>query len=199
MSIANWPKFFFFFVLFSDTETANPLVAEFEDDLSSSDELPVVVQPKLLENPLSKQTSKPREILELNFANASPVPESCSPASIEQELRLDPTEGNSDTFDSWLGQDSKWRQSPEGGEDMGSDVFETRNKNLDANVNLELLDNSGVHRNLSSDEENFARKEKKKQKDDVMMKILFIWLLDFLKINFGYFLDWQAQKEKEEI
>lgn len=181
------PQIIFLIDSFSEPETANPLVAEFEDDLSSCDEIPMVVQPKSLENLLSKPLNKQKETLvepELDFINKHQVTKSDSSSSIEEELnmsrklRLEPIEGHSDdTHDSWLGQDPKWRQSPEGGEDMGSNVgskkdrFELSDKSLDAsvtssNVNLELLDSSGINQ-VSSDDGNYVVKEKKKQKDKV--------------------------------
>ncbi|OXU22229.1 hypothetical protein TSAR_004248 [Trichomalopsis sarcophagae] len=170
----------------SDTETGNPLVAGFEDDLSSADEMPVSVQPKLAENPLSKQRHKRGEIslgAESNFEPRPQITKRDSASSIEQELQIankmridDQNDGNSDdTFDSWLGQDTKWRQSPEGGEDVSSSVgtkkdrHELSDKSLDAsvtssNVHLELLDNSSI-RHLSSNGSSPVMKEKKKHRD----------------------------------
>lgn len=175
-------------MLYSDTETGNPLVAGFEDDLSSADEMPVSVQPKLAENPLSKQRHKRGDIslgAESNFEPRPQITKRDSTSSIEQELQIankmrvdDQNDGNSDdTFDSWLGQDTKWRQSPEGGEDVSSsagtkkDRHELSDKSLDAsvtssNVHLELLDSSSI-RHLSSNGSSPVMKEKKKHRDKV--------------------------------
>ncbi|XP_014214338.1 rab-like protein 6 [Copidosoma floridanum] len=167
----------------SDTETGNPLVAGFEDDLSSADEMPVNVQPKLVENPLSKQKHRQRdnslgaESMKLQISKRD------SMSSIERELQVtnqlyidDQNDENSDdTFDSWLGRDCKWRQSPEGGEDVSSNVnpkkdkMELSDKSLDAsvtssNVHLELLDSSSI-RQLSSNSSSPVMKGKKKHKD----------------------------------
>lgn len=57
-------------ILFSETETANPLVAGIEDDLSSGDESPPPIQLKLAENPLSKMDSKWRQSPEGGEDNA---------------------------------------------------------------------------------------------------------------------------------
>lgn len=167
----------------SDTETANPLVAGYEDDLSSADEATPPIQPKLAENPLSKQKHK-RETLsntEINSEKLRQMTKRDSISSIEQELQIssnydinEQQEINSDAFDSWLRRDSKWRQSPEGGEDVSSnstrkDRLELSDKSLDvsvtsSNVHLELLDNTSV-RHMSSDGGSPVLKEKKKHKE----------------------------------
>ncbi|XP_068968781.1 rab-like protein 6 isoform X1 [Bombus flavifrons] len=167
----------------SDTETANPLVAGYEDDLSSADEATPPIQPKLAENPLSKQKHK-RETLshaEINPEKLRQITKRDSISSIDQELQIsnnydinEQQEINSDAFDSWLRRDSKWRQSPEGGEDVSSnstrkDRLELSDKSLDvsvtsSNVHLELLDNTSV-RHMSSDGGSPVLKEKKKHKE----------------------------------
>ncbi|KAK1117335.1 hypothetical protein K0M31_016709 [Melipona bicolor] len=167
----------------SDTETANPLVAEYEDDLSSTDEATPPIQPKLAENPLSKQKHK-RETLshtEINVGNLRQITKCDSISSIDQELQIannydinEQQEINSDAFDSWLRRDSKWRQSPEGGEDVSSnstrkDRLELSDKSVDvsvtsSNVHLELLDNTSV-RHMSSDGGSPVLKEKKRHKE----------------------------------
>lgn len=178
----------------SDTETANPLVAGFVDDLSSEDEVPVEIQPKLAENPLCKSRHKRDMSLEVG-SNATAVTEIVkhdSESSIEKELQMsnklrleDQNDGNSDdTFDSWLGRDSTWRQSPEGGEDISSvggakkDRHELSDKSLDAsvtssNVHLELLDNSSI-RQLSSNNSSPVLKEKKKHKEKVILNFSLV-------------------------
>lgn len=167
----------------SDTETANPLVAGYEDDLSSADEATPPVQPKLAENPLSKQKHK-REILTNAETDSEKLREKRdSISSIDQELQIsnkydtnEQQEISSDSFDTlqWLQRDSKWRQSPEGGEDVSSnstrkDRLELSDKSLDvsvtsSNVHLELLDSISV-RHMSSDGGSPVLKEKKKHKE----------------------------------
>ncbi|XP_043253833.1 rab-like protein 6 [Colletes gigas] len=167
----------------SETETANPLVAGYEDDLSSAEETTPPVQPKLVENPLSKQKHK-RETLsnaEVNSEKQRQTDKRDSVSSIDQELQIsndydinEQQEISSDAFDSWLRRDSKWRQSPEGGEDVSSnstrkDRLELSDKSLDvsvtsSNVHLELLDNTSV-RQMSSDGGSPVLKEKKKHKE----------------------------------
>lgn len=168
----------------SDAETGNPLVAGYEDDLSSAEEVPQPEQPRLTENPLSKQKHK-REIL-VGFDASSTKTYESNPAkrdsvsSIEQEIRVsnilnESQDISSDTFDNWLRRDSKWRQSPEGGEDVSSsgtrrDRLELSDKSLDAsvtssNVHLELLDNSSMRRMSSDYGHSPVLKEKKKHRD----------------------------------
>lgn len=111
-----------------------------------------------------------------------------SVSSLEGELdigndRYDVRDRNDvkyEVFDSWLAQDSKWRQSPEGGEDVTTtstkkDRLELSDKSLDvsmtsSNVHLELLDNTSI-RHISSNNSSPVMKEKKqKQKEKVKVK-----------------------------
>ncbi|XP_077274017.1 rab-like protein 6 [Temnothorax americanus] len=168
----------------SDVETGNPLVAGYEDDLSSIEEVVSPVQPKLAENPLSKQKHKlePLSGPEINIEKPIQVTKRDSVSSIEQELRIsneyeqpnEQSDINSDAFDNWLRRDSKWRQSPEGGEDVSStstrkDRLELSDKSLDvsvtsSNVHLELLDDTSM-RQVSSNASSPVMKEKKKHKE----------------------------------
>ncbi|XP_012056539.1 PREDICTED: rab-like protein 6 [Atta cephalotes] len=167
----------------SDMETGNPLVAGYEDDLSSIEEVASPIQLKLAENPLSKQKHKLETLSgpEINIEQPKQVTKSNSVSSIEQELQIsneyesnEQSDINSDAFDSWLRRDSKWRQSPEGGEDVSStstrkDRLELSDKSLDvsmtsSNVHLELLDDTSV-RHVSSNASSPVMKEKKKHKE----------------------------------
>lgn len=155
--------------------------------MSSADEAPAsTVQPKFAENPLCKTKHKKE-----SFQVDKQSEKRNSISSIEQEIQISNCdyEGNehsslnSDAFDTWLGRDSKWRQSPEGGEDVSStstrkEKLELSDKSVDvsvtsSNVHLELLDNSSV-RQLSSDGSSPVLKEKKKHRDKVCCKISFI-------------------------
>ncbi|XP_012269809.2 rab-like protein 6 [Athalia rosae] len=168
----------------SETETGNPLVAGYEDDLSSADESPPPVQLILTENPLIKQKHK-RDSLGTVDSNMEKQSQNTikrdSVSSIEPELQLandyeagDSQEIKPELFDTWLGQDSKWRQSPEGGEDVSSistkkDTLELSDKSPDvsmtsSNVHLELLDNTSM-RQMSSNNSSPVMKEKKKLKE----------------------------------
>ena len=154
---------------------------------------------RLKENPLSndKQLAHKGELFlgglgdrSLTKQNKMSVKKRDSVSSIEQELggsdrgrghqqdRSAASVANTDTFDTWLGRDSKWRQSPEGGEDVSSstsmrkDRLELSDKSLDvsmtsSNVHLELLDSTSM-RHLSSNGSSPVMKEKKKHKDKVI-------------------------------
>ncbi|XP_046738717.1 rab-like protein 6 [Diprion similis] len=168
----------------SDTETGNPLVAGYEDDLSSADENPAPVQLILTENPLIKQKHKRDSLAEADTnteKHRQNVTKRDSVSSVEPELQIvndydigDSHEIKTEAFDTWLGQDSKWRQSPEGGEDVSStstkkDRLELSDKSLDvsmtsSNVHLELLDNTSM-RQMSSNNSSPVMKEKKKLKE----------------------------------
>lgn len=170
------------------------MVAGFEDDLSSADETPTPVQLKLTENPLSKSSRhNKRELQGAESSQEIPqIKKSDSVSSIEEQDFQGSSEfdlnnrQDSDTYDNWLGRDSKWRQSPEGGEDVSSnstrkDRLEFSDKSRDvsmtsSNVHLELLDTSSV-RQLSSNGSSPVLKEKKKHKE----KVFFIL---FKKIKF---------------
>ncbi|XP_033228274.1 rab-like protein 6 isoform X2 [Belonocnema kinseyi] len=173
----------------SDTETANPLVAGFEDDLSSGDEVATPVQLKLAENPLSKQKHK-RELqgAEANQEMLPQINKRDSVSSSEQdfqgssEFELSSNRRDSDAFDSWLGRDSKWRQSPEGGEDVSSnsarkdrlEFSDDKSRDVSmtsSNVHLELLDNFSVQ-HLSSAGSSPVMKGKKKHKEKEIVQIL---------------------------
>ena len=163
--------------------------------MSSGDEVPTPVHLKLAENPLSKQKHK-RELAgaEGNHESLPQINKCDSVSSLEQDFQV-PSEfelnnrRDSDAFDSWLGRDSKWRQSPEGGEDVNSnsarkDRLEFSDKSRDvsmtsSNVHLELLDNSSV-RQLSSNGSSPVMKEKKKHKEKV---IIFLNQKSHLKLR----------------
>ncbi|KAK0076612.1 hypothetical protein PV325_005091 [Microctonus aethiopoides] len=167
----------------SEIETGNPLVAGYEDDLSSADEASNEIEPRLSENPLSKTKHKRTINDKKKIDDTAGNGKRDSISSNEHELRItngeftpsnDQQDRNSDTFDTWLGQDSKWRQSPEGGEDVSSigtrkDKLDLSDKSVDvsvtsSNVHLELLDNSSI-RQVYSNSPSPIMKEKKKHRD----------------------------------
>lgn len=165
-------------------ETGNPLVAGYEDDLSSIEEVASSIQPKLAENPLSKKHKLESSSPEINIEKPKTCTKRDSVSSIEQELHMsneyesnEQPDINSDAFDSWLRRDSKWRQSPEGGEDVSStstrkDRLELSDKSQDvsvtsSNVHLELLDDTSM-RQVSSNASSPVMKEKKKHKEKVI-------------------------------
>lgn len=166
------------------------MVADYEDDLSSIEEVASPVQPKLAENPLFKQKHKLETLSgpEKSIEKPRSGGKRDSISSIEQELHIsndyetnEQPDTNSDAFDSWLRRDSKWRQSPEGGEDVSStstrkDRLELSDKSLDvsvtsSNVHLELLDDTSI-RHVSSNGSSPVMKERKKHRDKVI--ILYI-------------------------
>lgn len=83
--------FLIIILLNSDTETANPLVAGYEDDLSSAEEAIPPVQPKLAENPLCKQKHK-RESLSNAEVNSEKSRQTVKHIRKQQEIAADSTE-----------------------------------------------------------------------------------------------------------
>lgn len=156
-------------------------MAGFEDDISSSEETPAPVQVKLSENPLSKQRHSKRESNVNTMFESMQISKNDSASSIEQsadnfDANSDQNEVSSDVFNNWLGQNSKWRQSPEGGEDVHNssrkDRSELSDRDLDhsvtsSNVHLDLLDGSSG-RHASSGNSSPVMKEKKKHKEKVI-------------------------------
>lgn len=155
--------------------------------MSSIEEVASPIQPKLAENPLSKQKHKlePLSGPEINIEKSNQITKRDSISSIEQELHIsnnyEPNEQpdmNSDVIDNWLRRDSKWRQSPEGGEDVSStstrkDRLELSDKSLDvsmtsSNVHLELLDDTSM-RHINSNASSPVMKERKKHKEKVIV------------------------------
>ncbi|XP_063973713.1 rab-like protein 6 [Diachasmimorpha longicaudata] len=159
----------------SDTETGNPLVAGYEDDLSSGDETAVPVEPRLVENPLCRRSKRVEEKSDVEGTKRDSMSSSEELANSNGALSgSNSQQDGSDTFDSWLARDSKWRQSPEGGEDVAStgtrkDKLELSDKSLDvsvtsSNVHLELLDSLSIRRG-DSNSSSPVLKEKKKHRE----------------------------------
>ncbi|XP_015113659.1 rab-like protein 6 [Diachasma alloeum] len=159
----------------SDTETGNPLVAGYEDDLSSGDETAVPVEPRLVENPLSRRSKRAEEKGEAEGKKRDSISSSEELGNSNGALSgANSQQDGSEAFDSWLARDSKWRQSPEGGEDVASigtrkDKLELSDKSLDvsvtsSNVHLELLDGLSIRRG-DSNSSSPVLKEKKKHRE----------------------------------
>lgn len=153
--------------------------------MSSGDEVTTPVELKLAENPLSKQKHK-RELqgAEANQDMLPQINKRDSVSSSEQDFQGSSefelsNRRDSDAFDSWLGRDSKWRQSPDGGEDVSSnsarkdrlEFSDDKSRDVSmtsSNVHLELLDNFSVQ-HLSSAGSSPVMKGKKKHKEKVII------------------------------
>lgn len=113
------------------------------------------------------------------------VPEDCDMKQANDEfdstINSEISEITSEAFDTWMGSDSKWRRSPEGGEDVsavsqtldysGSTVYDDSTSVTSSNVHMELLSSkhsrssANVSMNSDSEGNNIQNKKEKKKKD----------------------------------
>ncbi|XP_018332248.1 rab-like protein 6 [Agrilus planipennis] len=175
----------------SDEDTGNPLVSEFQDDLDDEAEV---------SKPSSKPNNQAKHAPDSNQKNA-PKPQQQQQQQQEFETmkqsndEMDSTinseisEINSEAFDSWMAADTRWRRSPEGGEDDsvvyqtldfsgGSVAYDDNSSLTSSNIRMELLSSRNSQRSvndsLCSENDdanggghlNNAKKEKKKKDKD---------------------------------
>ena len=174
----------------SDIEAnGNPLVAGFQDDIDSDDDLaqplPEVKvpdvelesSPEIIAPPVMKLSTiqLPSPVLERKLSVAS----SSGRKSVQDEGSLDGEVSTitGDALDVWLSSDSKWRRSPEGGEDNGSRASRASHSSRDDEVDFandaKSFDNSSEKKKKSkkvkdyerADDKLSAKKHKKKSKD----------------------------------
>ena len=130
----------------SDTETGNPLVAGFQDDLDPEDALPNITTGTangehalgILEKRESYSNLESEIVIE-------------STKTVENEelcLNGEVAEITADALDAWLSTDSKWRQSPEGGEDSNHSTSAVREDEEEDEDNSTSLASSSVHLEL---------------------------------------------------
>ncbi|CAG9830804.1 unnamed protein product [Diabrotica balteata] len=139
----------------TDTDTGNPLVSElqedFEEDLAFSKPMKHV---KKVESPFtapSKPLIKSDESKENEVDKSIPEDYDMKQTTDEFDSTINSeiSELTSDAYDAWMGVDTKWRRSPEGGEDnsvvsqtldySNSTVYDDSNSMNSSNVHMELL------------------------------------------------------------
>jgi hypothetical protein len=99
---------------YSDAETGNPLVAGFQDDLDPEDTLPNT-STSAINTQHRVDILKKRESL---TSLENDINENTETVKNEEfDLNGEVAEITADALDTWLSTDSKWRRSPEGGED----------------------------------------------------------------------------------
>lgn len=154
----------------SDGDTGNPLVSEYQDDLDLEE--------------VKQNFPKNGGSSEMEMDMKQTIDEFDS--TINSEI----SELTSDAFDTWMGVDTKWRRSPEGGEDVsaisqtldysGSTVYDDSTSITSSNVHMELLSSkhsiSPHPSQTNSDDEQPAslavfKKEHKKDKVEKKPKI----------------------------
>uniref|UniRef100_V5I937 Rab-like protein 6 n=1 Tax=Anoplophora glabripennis TaxID=217634 RepID=V5I937_ANOGL len=173
----------------SDTDTGNPLVSELQEDCEP-DEISFSKPVKFAKKPESNLNAPLRivrsdESSELEIEKT--VPEDYDMKQTNDEfdstINSEISELTSDAYDAWIGADTKWRRSPEGGEDNSvvSQTLDYSNSTANddstsvtsSNVHMELLmskqssnngsvvsDSDGTHTSSS------VKKEKKKKDKD---------------------------------
>jgi len=161
--------------IFSDTEIGNPLVAGFQDDLDPEDALPNITTGTANGEHALGMLEK-RE----SFANLESEIVIENTKTVENEelcLNGEVSEITADALDAWLSTDSKWRQSPEGGEDSNhstSVVREDEEEDEDnstslasSSVHLELLEPKQVQQRSGSSSPVVHRERKSRHKEKV--------------------------------
>jgi len=132
--------------IFSDTETGNPLVAGFQDDLDPEDALPNITT-DTANGEHALVMLKKRE----SFSNLESEIVIANTKTVENEelcLNGEVAEITADALDAWLSTDSKWRQSPEGGEDSNHSTSVVREDEEEDEDNSISLASSSVHLEL---------------------------------------------------
>ncbi|CAG9767250.1 unnamed protein product [Ceutorhynchus assimilis] len=161
----------------SDTDTGNPLVSELQDDFDPED--PSISKPmKLLKNSAPSRNGKSDGSSEPEIEKT--VPEDYEMKHTNDEfdstINSEISELTSDVYDAhWVAPpDSKWRRSPEGGEDtsMVSQTFDDSASVTSSNVHMELLTSRKTPSSGQSESEDThttsssVKKEKKHAKKD---------------------------------
>ncbi|KAJ8921949.1 hypothetical protein NQ315_008583 [Exocentrus adspersus] len=176
----------------SDTDTGNPLVSELQEDcepeeVSFSKPVKFAKKPEVnLNAPVGVIRSI--ESSEIDVEKFS-VPEDYDMKQTNDEfdstINSEISELTSDAYDAWIGSDTKWRRSPEGGEDnsvvsqtldySNSTAYDDSTSVTSSNVHMELLVSKQSHSSnagsIVSDSEgthtsSSVKKEKKKKDKD---------------------------------
>lgn len=169
----------------SDTDTGNPLVSELQDDfepeeLSISKPAKVIKKPEALYSaPARMAKSDGSSEIEIEKTVPEDYDMKHTNDEFDSTINSEISELTSDVYDAWIPPDTKWRRSPEGGEDtsMVSQTFDYSGAYDDSasitssNVHMELLTSqkktpSSSNLSVQSDSEDThtsssVRKEKK--------------------------------------
>lgn len=164
----------------SDTDTGNPLVSELQDDFNE----PQPQEPNTSVKEHNKTARRP-------VSDGSSELESDMMKQTNDEfdstINSEISEITSEALDAWIGVDSKWRRSPEGGEDVsaasqtldysGGTVYDDSTSVTSSNVQMELLSSKYSHSPANASLNNSENegsagsfKKEKKKKDKVSFK-----------------------------
>ncbi|XP_076267693.1 rab-like protein 6 [Rhynchophorus ferrugineus] len=140
----------------SDTDTGNPLVSELQEDFEPED-MSISKQSRIIKKPevlYCAPAKVPKSEGSSDHEVEKTIPEDYDMKQTNDEfdstINSEISELTSDVYDAWIGTDTKWRRSPEGGEDtsMVSQTFDYSNNSAgyddstsvtSSNVHMELL------------------------------------------------------------
>lgn len=163
---------------YSDAETGNPLVAGFQDDLDPEDNLPNSISSQHAVDVLKKRDSLSSLENEIIIENTKTV------KNEEFNLNGEVTEITADALDTWLSTDSKWRRSPEGGEDSNHSSSVVREDEeeedisgslMSSSVHLELLEPRQLQECSGGTSPVIPRDKKKSKHKEKVYQNLYAW------------------------
>ncbi|CAH0559180.1 unnamed protein product [Brassicogethes aeneus] len=175
----------------SDTDTGNPLVSELQEDFDPED-VASFPKTKSRKKPEGMQLSAPARVVRSNEgSDVDPVEKTAlddydmkqTNDEFDSTINSEISELTSDAYDGWIGADTKWRRSPEGGEDVSvvsqtldysnSTAYDDSTSVTSSNVHMELLvsKHSSNNGSVESDSEethtsSSVKKEKERKKKD---------------------------------
>ncbi|CAH1176228.1 unnamed protein product [Phaedon cochleariae] len=168
----------------SDTDTGNPLVSEFQEDFDP-EEVSISKPPKHAKrlDPHSRIMRSASSEIEIEKTMPEDYDMKQTNDEFDVTINSEISELTSDAYDGWMGADTKWRRSPEGGEDnsvvsqtldgSNSTAYDDSNSVTSSNVHMELLSSRQTHSpnnpSVNSDSEDLQTsssvKNDKKKKD----------------------------------
>lgn len=170
----------------SEDDTGNPLVSEFQDDFDPDDSAQFKAVPSHSESRYNVSLKRPAggDDGEADKSQPDEYDMKQTIDEFDSTINSEISEITSEAFDTWMGSDTKWRRSPEGGEDVsatsqtldysGSTVYDDSTSVTSSNVHMELLSakhhtSANISGNNSDSEQastgnNSLKMEKKKEK-----------------------------------
>lgn len=160
----------------------NPLVSELQEDFEPDEITSHSSKPNIVQKNRIKLDVPQRRPASDGSSEEKPDDTDMKQTNDEFDSTINSeiSELTSEAFDTWMGADSKWRRSPEGGEDVSvlsqtfdysaATVYDDTTSVTSSNVPMELLSSKhsqGSINNSDNEEGRVAnKKEKKKEKGD---------------------------------
>lgn len=166
----------------SDAETGNPLVAGFQDDLDPEDNLPNTVN-STVNSQHAIDILKKRDSAS-SLENEIIIENTKTAKNEEFNLNSEVAEITADALDTWLSTDSKWRRSPEGGEDSNHSNSVVREDEEEedisgslasSSVHLELLEPRLLQQRFGDTSPVIPRDKKKSKHKEKVYRNLYTW------------------------